>query len=176
MMAGLFGRLRHGPDERDETCSQVQERRRCKLAAYQPATTVGQFKGKNDQGTGSNCLPPKGGSAKQRLPVIAHCGDDGAGIDLISDPVFAVFADQPKISHRIPKRPDFAVLIRIDCPNRHKTKPKSLARSQNDTLALKLEAVAGRHQNREQFFARKPESALAIGNQEFYRFAQSART
>jgi hypothetical protein len=57
----------------------------------------------------------------------------------------AVFADQPKISHRILKRPDFALLIRIYRPNRYKTEPKPEARSQNYTLALKLETVAGHH-------------------------------
>ena len=37
----------------------------------------------------------------------------------------AVFVDQPKISHRILKRPDFAQLIRIYRPNRYKTEPKA---------------------------------------------------
>jgi hypothetical protein len=37
----------------------------------------------------------------------------------------AVFADQPKISHRILKRPEFALLIRIYRPNRYKTEPKA---------------------------------------------------
>ena len=54
------------------------------------------------------------------------------------------------------------MLIRIDCANWHKAESEPQTRSKNNALALELEPVAGRHENREQFLTRKPESALAI--------------
>src|ERR1700681_1194725 len=79
----------------------------------------------------------------------------------------AVFANQAQISHRISQRSDFAVLIRVNRPNWDEHQPKSLARRQNDTLALELKPVTRSHENREQLFPRQPEAALAIRDRDF---------
>lgn len=101
---------------------------------------------------GSVALPPLQGTAT--LPATT--------INLIS-----VFVHQADVSNRIAKRSDFATFIRVDCSNRYEADSEPLVYSQNYTLALKLEAIFSRQQNREQFFAHEPEATLAIGKRHF---------
>src|SRR5271165_1849999 len=75
-----------------------------------------------------------------------------------------ISVDQTEISDRVLERVDFAVLTRIDRPNRYKSQAESVPGSENNTFGLELKPVARRHQDRQKRLASESKAALAIRN------------
>ena len=74
-----------------------------------------------------------------------------------------IFADEARIPDCVAKRPDLALLIRVNRADRHTFYTVAVTGGEYETFGLKLKTIAWSAEDVQQFASDKSEAALTVG-------------